>query len=109
MKRTYIILCVFGAIVAIVCLIFGLGLLGIGYTKTIGKGQANANRQVFEQTQSYVEGKRQQLTKYRLEYLTTKDSVSKEAIRETILMDFANFDANKLPVDLQQFLNQLKQ
>ena len=68
----------------------------------------NARREVFEQTQSYVEGKRQELTKYRLEYQREKDPIAKEAIRQTIIQSMANFNESKLPTDLQSFLEQLK-
>jgi hypothetical protein len=73
-----------------------------------GVRKENARREVFEQTQSYVEGKRQELTKYRLEYIMSKDSTDKQAIKETILQSFANFDDSKLPPDLYQFLHDLK-
>lgn len=67
----------------------------------------NAKREVFENTQSYVEWKRQELTKYRLEYLRTKDEWEKQAIRMTIIQSFANFDKSKLNYELQTFLDSL--
>ena len=87
---------------------FAFGWVGVGYTKTVGKAQENARREVFEQTQSYVEGKRQELTKYRLEYMEAKDEQEKHALKVTILQSFANFDVTKLPPDLQTFLESLK-
>ena len=109
MKTGTIILLVLAFFITIAALTYVFGWFGVGYTKTVGKAQENANREVFEQTQSYVEGKRQELTKYRLEYMEDKDSTDREAIRRTILSSFANFDENKLPADLQQFLDGLKQ
>ena len=52
-------------LVVIIALKFAFGWVDVGYTKTVGKAQENARREVFEQSQSYVEGKRQELTKYR--------------------------------------------
>jgi len=95
-------------LVVIIALNFAFGWVDVGYTKTVGKAKENARREVFEQSQSYVEGKRQELTKYRLEYQRTKDSTEKEAIRQTILQSFANFDEKKLPYDLLQFLQDIK-
>jgi hypothetical protein len=102
-------LAVFLAIVGLVCLSFGMGWFGVAYTKTVGKAQENANRTVYEQTQSYVEGKRQELAKYRLEYMTTKDSTEKQAIKIFVLHSFANFDKSKLDPDLLSFYQSLQQ
>lgn len=67
----------------------------------------NVKREVFENTQSYVEWKRQELTKYRFEYLTTKDEDVKTAIRMTIIQSFANFDKSLLSYELKTFLDSL--
>jgi len=69
--------------------------------------QKNIEREVFENTQSYVEGKRQELVKYRLEYITTKDEDVKAAIKMTIIQSFANFDKSKLDYELRIFLESL--
>jgi hypothetical protein len=70
-----------------------------------GSRKANAQREVFEQTQSYVEGKRQEVTKYRYEYLKAKDRDEKEAIKATLRSSLANFDKTKLDADLRSFLD----
>lgn len=106
------VLAALGGIIAFTLLLVGLsfafGWSDVLYTKTVGKAQENARRQVFEQTQSYVEGKAQELTKYRLEYQTEKDPVAKEAIRQTIIQSFSNVDASKMPFELQSFLSQVR-
>lgn len=67
----------------------------------------NAKRQVFEQTQSYVQGKVSYLTKLRLDYEgATGDQ--KAALRRMILTEASQVDEAKLPVDLQVFVNSLK-
>ena len=96
------------ALLLMIGLSFAMGWTDVLYTKTVGKAQENARREVFEQTQSYVEGKRQELTKYRLEYMEAKDEQEKHALKVTILQSFANFDVTKLPPDLQTFLESLK-
>jgi len=60
---------------------FGLGYLGVGYTKTVGKAQQNANRTVFEQTQSYVEGKRQELVKFHYEWTQATTDIDKKQLK----------------------------
>jgi hypothetical protein len=69
----------------------------------------NVRREVFENTQSYVESKRQDLVKYRLEYMRAKTDEEKAALKFTIVQEFANFDETKLPSpELRDFLRQMK-
>jgi len=91
-----------GRIVGIVLLVvigligisFGLGYLGVLRTKTVGKAQQNAQREVFEQTQSYVEGKRQEAAKSYKEWIQA-DETSKKALENLARHTFANFDEQK--------------
>ena len=69
----------------------------------------NVRREVFENTQSYVESKRQDLVKYRLEYMRAKTDEEKAALKFTIVQEFANFDETKLlSPELRDFLRQMK-
>ena len=99
----------FIALMVLFCaLSLGFGWFGVFQTKTVGKAQQNAQREVFEQTQSYVEGKRQELTKYHHEWMTS-DSLDKITIEFTIRQSFANFDENKIvEPDLYDFLKRVK-
>lgn len=104
---------IFGVIVLFIGLMLGLSLafgwFDVYYTKTIGKEKENARREVFEQTQSFVEGKRQELTKYRLEYMRSKNEQERAAIKSTIVNSFANFNSEEqLSPELQLFLNQMR-
>ena len=79
-------------------LILGLSF-GIPYwqglkTKTGGKFQQDAQREVFESTQSYVEGKRQEAAKSYKEWVLA-DADSKQALESLALHTFANFDHQK--------------
>jgi len=99
---------IIGGIILFVALYFGLGYLGVIGTKTVGKAQQNANREVFEQTQSYVEGKRQELIKLHHEWIKA-DADSKIAIEATIRSSFANFDESKIEhPELYNFLKTVK-
>lgn len=108
MKPIYIILICIAAIAALVGISFGMGYINVGYTKTVVKAQTNANREVYEQSASYVEGKIEELTKYRLEYNRSKDPQDKAAIASMLVQDFANFDESKLSPELYQFLESIK-
>ena len=74
MKQVFAVIgAVVGAILLMMILSFAFGWFGVGYTKTVGKARQNAERTVFEESQSYVEGKRQFLNKEREEYKREKD------------------------------------
>ena len=60
-----------------------------------GVRKENAKREVFEQTQSYVEGKRQDLAKYHHEWVKSEKD-TRESIEATIRIEFSNFDKNKI-------------
>ena len=102
------VLLTIGAIIGLFLLVFAANEFEIFGVKFWGVRKENARREVFEQTQSYVQGKRQEITKYRLEYLKTKDDQEKEAIRQTIVLSFSNFDDSKLPSDLRSFLSDMR-
>ena len=74
-----------------------------------GVCKENARREVFEQTQSYVEGKRQELINFITNGLVLI-KILKLSIESTIRMSFANFDENKIQdTQLYDFLKQIKQ
>ena len=108
MKTSNIVLLSILGIVIIVALSFGFGWTGIFYTKTVGKDQQNANRTVFEQTQSYVEAKRQELVKLHHEWAQASED-DKIPIDAVIRQSFANFDENKIEQpELYTFLKTIK-
>ena len=100
-----------------ICLLTLVLMHGIGFLVTGGDlsmykfwapKQANAERQVFVNTNSYVQGKTDYLSRLRLAYKTADSPAQKSALKETILIEAANVDNDKLPVDLQIFINGLK-
>ena len=98
-----IFLSMIGGLIAVLGLLFILNYTGLITYQFFAPKYENVRRKTFENTKSYVEGKRQEITKYRLEYIREKDPAAKEAIKETILKSFANFDINKLEPDQQTF------
>lgn len=104
-----VILIIFGAIIGLFALIFLSNEFSIFGTKFWGVRSENARREVFEQNQSYVEGKRQELIKLHHEW-NKSDADGKLAIEATIRMSFANFDEHKLSEfpELYNFLKEVK-
>lgn len=99
----------FMSILILFILIFAANEFEIFGVKFWGVRKENARREVFEQTQSFVEGKRQDLLKYRHEWLKASNE-DKLIIESTIRMSFANFDENKLKdfPELYEFLKEIK-
>ncbi len=86
-------------------LVFAIGLAGVGYKLTIGKINKDAEREVFEHSQSYVHGMVDDLAKYKLEYTRAQDDIDKRALEEVILDRYSNFDADLIEdASLRQFL-----
>lgn len=94
MKTSKIVFLSILVVIGLIGLTFGLGYLGVFHTKTVGKARQNAQREVFEQTQSYVEGKRQESAKDYSEWVRSEPS-SKKALENMARTKYANFDEQK--------------
>jgi hypothetical protein len=104
-----ITLSILGTILLIFVFLFAANEFEIFGTKFWGVRKENARREVFEQTQSYVEAKRQELVKLHHEWEMAKPE-DKVSIEFMIRQDFANFDENKLSnsPELYNFLKKVK-
>ena len=97
-----------GVIIGIFIFIFAANEFEIFGTRFWGVRKENARREVFEQTQSYVEGKRQELTKLHHEWVKASDE-DKVAIEATVRQSFSNFDDTKIiDSDMYSFLKKCK-
>lgn len=94
-----------GAFVVAIVLVFVLGAVGLGYKMMFKPAHENVNRHVFENTQSYVHGKIQDLAKYKREYDGLTNPNDRAALRAFINQQFAQFDSNKVQdPNLRNFL-----
>ena len=91
-------------IFVIVFVIEGLGLVTLG---VFGPWREEIRRETFEETKSFNESKKQDLIRYRLQYLQAEAN-EKEAIASTIRMMFADYDESKLEPELAEFLRDIK-
>jgi hypothetical protein len=104
------VLITIGVIVGLFALVFASNEFEIFGIKLWGVRKANAQREVFEQTQSYIEGKRQELIKLHHEWINA-NSDSKISIEATIRMCFSNFNEDKYLQnypELHSFLKSIK-
>lgn len=69
--------------------------IGLGLKKTVGVENVNIDREIYEQSKSYIHGKTQDLAKYYEEYQST-DEDGKQVIRNLIQMNFTEFDETKI-------------
>ncbi len=92
---------------------YGLGFVATGGDLAIYRFWApkmeNAKREVFENTQSYVQGKTEYLIRLRFQYQQAEvGSAQQASLRSLIVSEAALVDNSKLPPDLQAFVNQMK-
>ena len=107
--KTKIVLSVIAGIVVITSLVFVIGYTDVFYAHTIGKAKQNAQQEVYKESQPYIDGMAQELSKLKLEYDRATDEKDKNAISFTIKHDFADFDENKLQSDgLRVWLIQMR-
>ncbi len=100
------------ASVLVMAALYGFGFLATGGNLAIYRfwapKQAAAERQVFLNTPSYIEGKNEYLSRLRMEYQAA-DEGHKTALREMILSEASSVDNTKLQPDLAAFIQSLKE
>ena len=105
MKKVFIGIGVFVGLLAVV---FALTYTQLGFFQFFAPKFKNVERKVFEETKSYVHGKIQDLAKYKAEY-DRADDKDREAIRQIIIMRFAEFDESQIrAINLKRFLIQMR-
>lgn len=102
------VLIVIASIILFFAVMFGLQYIGLINYKFFAPKYQNAQREVFENTQSFTEGKRQDLIKYYHEWINS-DKDGKSALKELVIEDFANYDVTKLTPSEQNMYNKITQ
>ncbi len=103
---------VFLVLLVVVGMMYGLGFLMTGGDLAIYRfwapKQENAKREVFENTQSYVQGKTEYIGRLRYQYLAAEPNSAQQAsLRMLILSEASTIDNDKLPYSLKAFVQQL--
>lgn len=105
-KKVFIGIIVF---ILVYVLTFGMSLGSIHLNGILKQHQADVEREVFENTKSYVKGMSDDLAKYKFEFTMSDDEVEKEAIADLIRSRFADFDSNDLNNrELREFLANIR-
>jgi hypothetical protein len=103
---------VFLALLVAICFLYGIGFLATGGDLLIYRFWApkmeNAKREVFENTQSYVQGKTEYIGKLRYQYLAAEPNSAQQAsLRMLILSEASTVDLDKLPYSLKAFVQSI--
>ena len=99
---------IFKILIGFVCVIIlgiGLELAGLEWYKFIAPKKADVKREVFENTKSFREGKKQELLKYYHEYLGA-DEDGKESLKMIVRHTFADVDISEYPMELKHFVEE---
>lgn len=90
------------AVVVGLAIIGGIG--GVAYTKTIGKAQKNAEREVFKESVAYNEQAASFLAKSYKEYKDAESDADKKTVMEYVVMRYPNIDVDNIDNEtLKQF------
>lgn len=95
------------ALVLAVFLIVGGSFASLYHYKFLAPKFQAVDREVFENTPSYVQGKEQYLGRLRREYDEADTSAQKKSLRELILSEASTVDREQLSSSLQKFLSKL--
>jgi len=95
-------------IFALIFLVNEFQIFGINFW---GTRMENAKRGVYEKSQSYVQGKKQELVRYHHEWKQA-DEIGKKAIESTVRHSFSEFNedasGNELSTEMYSFLKKCK-
>lgn len=110
MKPKYVLYIVLGLLL-IMGLDYGFGVWGVFKTGTIGPAQREAERNVYEQTPSFINAKRSQCANLYQDYISDTTEAGKIAIVNVVKMQLVDFDetAYLQPGEIRNFITNCKQ
>lgn len=98
-------------VLSIIIILFILGIpflcggYDVLYNTVIGTAQKDSQRIVYKNNKTYIEGKADDLARYKREYERADNEEDKKIIIINIQDEFSDFDTNKLKNDnLREFL-----
>ena len=106
-KDMKIFLLILSAIIGVLILSWVLALNDIAFQSVFRPMQENVNRKVFENTKSYNQGMVQELQSMQFEYIKAPKE-QQGMLASIILQKTADFNLNRLPIELKSFIEELK-
>ena len=108
MKRFGQIVATLAVILALGAMVFGLEWMGIAWKGFFGPKHAKVERQVFEQTKSFVDSKKHDLVRYHTQFVTADSVTEKNGIASAIRHMFVDIDERQLSPDLAEMLSTMR-
>jgi len=88
-------------------IIFGLTYTGQEFKRFFKPRDQAIERQVFEQTPSFVQGKIQYISRLKLEYEQAETTAAKNSLKSLILSEASVVDMSTFPYGLKTFIQSL--
>jgi hypothetical protein len=89
---------------SLLALVFG----SIAWKNTFGVADANADRHIYQESASYIDGKNQLIAKLRHDYLALTDLDSKKGLANYVRQEASSIDLSKLTEENRNFVKSLK-
>ena len=97
------------AVVLVIALAFGSGVLDLKFMEYFGVRRASVQRTIFKENKSYIESMASDLAKYRYELQREQDEIAKQAIKDLIRSKYADFNIDNLQdYSLKTFLREIR-
>lgn len=108
LTRIFLILFVF-LLITVSGMAFLTTYTSLEFRSFFGKKSANIEREIFEQSTSYIQGKRQEASRLYLQYSRAQTDEDREAILGIIPIQFANFNEDEhLDGEIRSFIRRGK-
>jgi len=85
-----------GIVILVLVVIFALTYTKLGFRRFFGPKFQNVEREIFDETKSYVHGKNQDLARYYRQYTMSKDEDERSKIAGFIRLEFGEFPAKNI-------------
>ena len=99
-------------IIAFVIIVMGITILGLSYQKFVKTEEKKIDRQIHEESESYIYGMLSDLDNYYYEYMEyekDRDEEGKSLVVGVVRSKFSNFDINKVKnEDSKKFLKDIR-
>ena len=81
----------------------------VAIKRTFGVADANAEREIYENTKGFQDGTIKALRDYQMDYLKSTSEDHKAGMREIIVSEADKISEDKLPQDLKKFVQDIKE
>ena len=82
---------------------FGAKWIGLEWRGFWGPRESAVEREIFESTRSYTVAAKQQMARYRLQYMQAESDTDRKAIASTVRMQFPDLNPSDMEPELANF------